>query len=476
MSTLPKFNIKKNPIIVLTKNLPSDGLSSKANSSELVLKEKDKKYSIQINDKDFVKPDLIKKKINEIIKDSSGLEDNRVVSNSDSYCNSSRDNIIHKKSKSGFINLTELNKVPQIKIGSGTNDNENCEKENKNLAKMISNSQRLEKSSNKFEKISKNNKLKINSNSKLNISLKGNYENSSCSQDIETVNVSHIEDVCMLCDLNQFGNKNVIKECSHIICFSCARNFYEDKIESGEIELKCPLFNCMHMLEIESLNNIISANHYEAFKIKLKKHKNTIEVGENNNLEMKSGNFRTTMFNTVKNYNRKHLIEVSNDESFFVYSYFKDLFCSNCFQPSLYGKYLNRNIKCLSCLKTFCKFCLKPFHSEHFDKISKNHCKIYFKRARKTDNDFSKHANGYLNFWSNLIVIIFSYFLLINFIYFKTSYFLESLSDGIFCKVSKLNWLKTIIISLMKFISVCFIFIFGVILIPYFPLLLCIGR
>ena len=74
--------------------------------------------------------------------------------------------------------------------------------------------------------------------------------------------------ICELCDL-LVPKKLIItlSPCEHSFCTRCAKNYYEDKIENGEIyELTCPYYTCRTQLPMDILTKLISEKLLNRYK------------------------------------------------------------------------------------------------------------------------------------------------------------------------------------------------------------------
>lgn len=202
--------------------------------------------------------------------------------------------------------------------------------------------------------------------------------------------------ICELCDL-LVPKKLIItlSPCEHSFCTRCAKNFYEDKIENGDInELTCPYYTCKTQLPINILTKLISENllnRYNRLNNKSLFNANTIKK---NTIANSTTNNLSTYFTTIKEYNQKHVIDVSQNENmYFMYHKYKEHFCQKCNLPSLFGKNCKNTLKCLNCLRKFCKFCLNEINSpDHFNTFNtKNCCKNYLKFYREQMKPKIKH-------------------------------------------------------------------------------------
>lgn len=199
---------------------------------------------------------------------------------------------------------------------------------------------------------------------------------------------------------------------------------------------------------------------------------------------------KSTMADTMKNFTKKHVFEVSNNETFLIMNKYKDMFCNNCYEPSLYGK-LNANyIKCLNCMIKLCRYCMKTYSENHFDLSFIHRCKVYFKKNYTNSNykktkrisdleRTEKIKNILINFSLNLL----AYILIISFLLKKLNRFLKykklmKFSDENYSSVYIVHWsnflifLHNLVILLIKIFNFLFWFILSILFLPYYPKLL----
>ena len=220
---------------------------------------------------------------------------------------------------------------------------------------------------------------------------------------------------CPICDVRRPTNQFLKLNCGHFLCFGCTKKYYEDQIEMGIIQLKCPFNKCSKYLEnYEILKNHISNTHLSrilkpeendnsknnlivlvnkpglSFSFNNKTNctvKTTIE-GKNNSSFSKNID-KNKYDNLINKYAKTHVIEIKNNlDDYILYNFFKDIVCPCCHLPCLFGKISPRWMKCLNCFKKICKFCLKEVPNnpiEHFNKLENNCCKYYrFNSKKKT--------------------------------------------------------------------------------------------
>lgn len=233
--------------------------------------------------------------------------------------------------------------------------------------------------------------------------------------------------------------------------------------------MKCPIYKCKIQIMMETLRLIVSEKHYENIKNK------PIAVVNNDNFpkspRFKSLNPHHSVIETVKVYMKKHVIHINTSESMFLYTKNKDHFCIHCFEPTLFGKNGNKYVKCLNCLISICKFCLKKYSYDHFNKTNPNHCRVYF----RTKNKQIITKESYLaKFFHLIFVHIISYIFLFCGIFYIVKCLLKTIlnlkgENSILLLVVKNILFYSLLVSFLAFQLFLFVF-----LIPFFPVFLSI--
>jgi len=287
----------------------------------------------------------------------------------------------------------------------------------------------------------------LNKISKIHINQEKNEKKINKEDNINKTNNFKIynQHICNICDLLKPSNKFIfLPICNHTFCINCAKSFYEDLIEKGDFNLKCPYYKCSKVLSsISFLKNIISQKHYERLIGNNKQKNNQKEQNNLNNKALRLGGKQTissytkgtkksSTINTVdkniskleinsiiEKYSKKNVLSVTkNDDEYIIYSMFRECFCPCCNLPCLFGKTLSNHLKCLNCFKSICKFCFKLVDTDHFNTYSQKCCKNYrfFLWKNKHSNTFTqKRYNG---FFENLCLFFVSYILFVIFLFF----------------------------------------------------------
>jgi len=279
--------------------------------------------------------------------------------------------------------------------------------------------------------------------------------------------------ICFICDNYRESSQVFYGECCHYFCWKCGKKYYESKIDKNDYNFKCPLFKCQMPIKIQMIMKIISDSHYEKLVkdqnepvldgnllqqpstnlqkvLNLDKENNqNIQTTTGNNIkttkdnkdnkESKDKSYRVTTAHLESNENMlelktetkkrlerelkqadeekqdkvvmmKNLIKIDNFNNDLIVNYLKnkERYCHNCGEPSLF-EIRKHIIKCLNCFQVMCKFCMKSYHSDHFDLASFNYCKVYF-RSRLQIVDVTSQSKP-KEFVVNMIIILISYFI-----------------------------------------------------------------
>ena len=146
------------------------------------------------------------------------------------------------------------------------------------------------------------------------------------------------------------------------------------------------------------------SNRAEQNKINLYIPKNS------NDLETYQVNINYININ-LKSYSKKNVMEVNKLNGFFDFNKNKENFCKKCNEPALFIRHGKAAVKCLNCLNTVCKYCLKPITFDHFDLNSFNYCRVYFRKKLKLLSLKSQGMNKIKAFLISFLMIIASYLL-----------------------------------------------------------------
>ena len=266
-----------------------------------------------------------------------------------------------------------------------------------------------------------------------------------------------IFEMCIICERTFPIQKLHTSNCKiHKICRKCIKNYYEDIIEQGERNLKCPIYKCKNTINIILLKKIISEQHYNLLNGK----PNVFSQTTNIHLQSKYDFYEEK--EKLKLYTQRHVLDINSNENFFMFNKFKNIYCPKCSEPALFTKIKGHFIKCLNCYHRICKYCLKDYDEKHMDIAFEEHCKVYF----RNDNNLIKKNNVFILFFIQLFFISASYY----FVFYGGFLYINNAVKCIFSVKKDSNPFIWVIIYFISFIL--FICAVPIILIslPYFPI------
>ena len=309
---------------------------------------------------------------------------------------------------------------------------------------------KLEDTKEKFQNKLYINYSKDNFDNKDNLSLDTNREMKSNKINADKKNKNQIEIQCLFCgkickDANYFKNF----KCQHYFCKECGKNFYQNLIKKDDKKFfKCPVFSCLCVYSnqfITSLNSLKLNEFQNNYKINYLERKNSTH-------ELNSNEYFISNDNSMK----KNIMEINNQNNFYLYIKRFLLECPICKDTSLYGNIKAPYYKCLKCLKSFCKYCREEYNYSHFDLSCKEHCKVFYRMKKKK---YKKKFN-IIFFLKFLVIFIFAYLYIMTF-------FINKLKESFKIK----NFGKRIIyIIIFIILSIVFTSL-SILLIPYFPII-----
>ena len=224
---------------------------------------------------------------------------------------------------------------------------------------------------------------------------------------------------CYICDRTYSSNRLYSADCNkHFICRRCCKNYYEERIEQGDRDLKCSVFTCNESFNpgLSILQKFLSENHLDLLL------NNKTKNNENKLIEpslslQKKYNFTNQSSEVMKSYMKKHVIDINSNQNFYMYNKAKVQFCPKCGEQSLFSKTGTYFVKCLNCFHRICKYCMKEYNELHMDISNDNHCKIYYRRDGLDDE---KKSFFYLFLIEIFLIISAFIFLFVGaFNYFK---------------------------------------------------------
>ncbi len=274
-------------------------------------------------------------------------------------------------------------------------------------------------------------------------------------------NNNNIIDICFICNICEkynMKNKIIILPCEHKICNLCFKYYFENKIKKKEfVKANCPFCFCNKEFNIEILKENINIYLYSFFLKNNEKNNNN-----NDNLNQIENGI------VIKNNKEKNNNEINDliKKNVQIISYKNNLiplnkkikkeYCSYCFNKSIFEIPFSNYLKCLNCLKIFCKYCYKEINNNHFEKFSDNYCrmysfknKIYIKKNKKINNQ--------------IIIYLFNFGLSIN------NYFLIFIGVNLYIKYMFKNF--KVLYYLYLICYQIYLIIFFILILPYFPII-----
>ena len=261
---------------------------------------------------------------------------------------------------------------------------------------------------------------------------------------------------CSICDNNFPLHKIFVPSCTiHYLCRICLKYYYEDLIENGIKDLKCPFIKCKKPFESIDLKYIISSHHLNLLK------------KDNSNLIDKSKDLYCNKKKEIDDegitnrYCKKNFIDINTNKKLYNYKNSKGVVCSNCNNESLFSKTNTHFLKCLYCQCKKCKYCLKNFDDDHMDINSPNHCKVYYRYERKDLNN-----SGFcLRLCLQLFFVIACYFLCFASTFIRIR--------NVFYFIFRAKTTGNIMLYIFAYFFTVFFFIiiipFFIVFYPYFP-------
>ena len=269
---------------------------------------------------------------------------------------------------------------------------------------------------------------------------------------------------CYICDRTYSSNRLYSADCQkHFICRRCCKNYYEERIEQGDRDLKCSVFTCNESFNpgLSILQKFLSENHLDLLL------NNKTKNNENKLIEpslslQKKYNFTNQSSEVMKSYMKKHVIDINSNQNFYMYNKAKVQFCPKCGEQSLFSKTGTYFVKCLNCFHRICKYCMKEYNELHMDISNDNHCKIYYRRDGLDDE---KKSFFYL-FLIEIFLIISAFI----FLFFGAFMYFKNCIKAIFCikRYEDYGCFKTMIINFVTLILFFMSFPILLISFPYF--------
>ena len=268
---------------------------------------------------------------------------------------------------------------------------------------------------------------------------------------------------CTLCENTYSSNKTFVSECGiHHLCKKCAKNYFEEQIENGQIELHCPFLYCQKKFPINLTKNFISEEHFRL-----------LQENENKNRMMLAKIKSNVSYEKIKLYSKNNVIDINSNKVLYNFNKNKDIFCPKCYRDTLFSKGNYNFLKCLYCNYKECKYCFKDFSSGHIDANSSNRCKVYFRKNLNYEN-----INKSLFFLIQIFLVFAIYIMIFISIFLNLKHFFQNIirisKNGNFINrcLYSFKLIFSIIFSIIIFL-LCFPFI--IIWFPYFPSILALS-
>lgn len=263
---------------------------------------------------------------------------------------------------------------------------------------------------------------------------------------------------CIICD-KFFKKTNFVSspDCEHVVCLKCGKYYYEEKIEQGETKFKCPKYKCDGEIDVCVIQKIVSTLHYESL-IKIRKRQETFDELKDSQIKLQQ----------VKIYLQRNVIDVNDNELFYLYHNRKFQFCPQCNEYSLYTKSGDHYIKCLNCCCRLCRYCFKQYTMDHMDRESVEHCKVFYRRSEQN----IKKKSCIWDYLLQLFFVIAS-FIMVFIAYYNYIYILLNKLCCCCCRQNPKNNICCLIILIPINIIIFFIGMPLILLsLPYFPIIL----
>ena len=443
---------------------------------------KKKIYDNDINPNEIhvMKKRFLKKEKEEILSEDNYNKSNTselFQKNIDTKLYCSKQNVKISLQNSNYNNSNfDSDKNSEYKYYNKRNYSEIIKDINSNLGKRINlNKKTKALTSNKTVNLEKLNSTNLISNIL-------NFVNSTKSFN-DKANSNLLFDKCLICE-RKFSVMNLCcSECNiHFFCRKCLKYYCRELIENGIKKMKCPITNCNYIIYEQFLKSVLNKEYCQLlFKkvnpLKSEEKMNVVkdDVSRNkykifnkkikHNSEDKSINIRL--------YNNKHVIDVNSNMMLYKVRKYKNEYCPNCHEPTLFCKIDAIFHKCLNCGFKVCKYCNKEYTKTHLIINYPGHCKVYYKKKE----DIEIKINNGNRFLIQLLYTLSMFYIIFAFCYLRIYNFFKEI-----LKITKNNksniillifWrIKDIFIILISIILFVTIFPFLFIWTPFFPVII----
>ena len=290
-------------------------------------------------------------------------------------------------------------------------------------------------------------------------------------------------DKCLICE-RKFSVMNLCcSECNiHFFCRKCLKYYCRELIEKGIKKMKCPITNCNYNIYEQFLKSVLSKEYRQLLLKKLNplKSEEKTTVVENDISRNKYKIFNTKIKHSsedksinIRLYNNKHVIDVNSNMMLYKVRKYKNEYCPNCHEPTLFCKIDTIFHKCLNCGFKVCKYCNKEYTKTHLIINYPGHCKVYYKKKE----DIEIKRNNGTRFLIQLLYTLSMFYIIFAFCYLSIYNFFKEIlkitknnkSNIILLIFWRIKDILNIIISIILFVTIFpFLFIWT----PFFPVII----
>ena len=290
-------------------------------------------------------------------------------------------------------------------------------------------------------------------------------------------------DKCLICE-RKFSVMNLCcSECNiHFFCRKCLKYYCRELIEKGIKKMKCPITNCNYNIYEQFLKSVLSKEYRQLLLKKLNplKSEEKTTVVENDISRNKYKIFNTKIKHSsedksinIRLYNNKHVIDVNSNMMLYKMRKYKNEYCPNCHEATLFCKIDTIFHKCLNCGFKVCKYCNKEYTKTHLIINYPGHCKVYYKKKE----DIEIKINNGNTFLIQLFYTLSMFYIIFAFCYLSIYNFFKEIlkitkknkSNIILIIIWRIKDIFNILISIILFATIFpFLFVWT----PFFPIII----
>ena len=290
-------------------------------------------------------------------------------------------------------------------------------------------------------------------------------------------------DKCLICE-RKFSDMNLCcPECNiHFFCTKCLKYYCRELIEKGIKKMKCPIANCNYDIYEQFLKSVLSKEYSQLLFKKLKPLKNEekMSVDEDGISRSKYKIFNKKIKHNsedksinIRLYNNKHVIDVNSNMMLYKMRKYKNEYCPNCHEATLFCKIDTIFHKCLNCGFKVCKYCNKEYTKTHLIINYPGHCKVYYKKKE----DIEIKINNGNTFLIQLFYTLSMFYIIFAFCYLSIYNFFKEIlkitkknkSNIILIIIWRIKDIFNILISIILFATIFpFLFVWT----PFFPIII----